>query len=158
MITMIAAHDDNRVIGNGPDIPWHAPDDWKFFKDTTMGKTMVMGRKTFESIGKPLPGRETIVLTSDPNYSYNNVQICNDYKRLVGEYGSPHKELYIAGGTEIYKLFLPYADKLLITHIHGEYEGDIIFPEYATMFKQTYSKEHVDSKTELSMTFMTFTR
>ena len=131
--TAIAAMSLNRVIGNGNKIPWHLPEDFKWFKHVTMGHVLVMGRKTFESIGKPLPGRETIVLTrgawSHPGVKtaagLEQLPLTNDDRRVV----------FIAGGAEIYRQALPLCDELLMTLVKREVEGDAFFPPFEDQFE-----------------------
>lgn len=123
---------DNLVIGKGNDLPWHLPEDLKHFKELTLGKTVLMGRKTFESIlgrlGKPLPGRKNVVITRQDNYSVPEGVLL--FKSLEDAFqGLGSQDLYVIGGAEIFKLALPFAKILEITHIHGSYEGDAFFPQ-----------------------------
>jgi len=131
MINLIVAISKNNVIGKKNDIPWYYPEDLKYFKRITTGKTVVMGRKTFQSIidrnGKILPNRNNIVITRDQNFKYENVTVINDVKAYIK--GLLDEEIFIMGGSEIYNLFMPYADKLYITHINKEYDGDVFFPD-----------------------------
>jgi len=123
---------DNLVIGKGNDLPWHLPEDLKHFKELTLGKTVVMGRKTYESIvarlNKPLPGRKNVVITRQAGYLvpegvlvFDSLESC--FKALTGE------DVYIIGGAEIFKLALPTAQMMYVTQVHGDYEGDAFFPE-----------------------------
>jgi len=127
---MIAAVAENRVIGNKNTIPWHLPADFKYFKETTLGKTIVMGLNTFNSIGgKPLPGRKHIILTNDPNYKApSDCIIAHSIEEIV-EMSKNIEELMICGGASVYKQFLPMAQKLYITEVHAKPEGDTFFPE-----------------------------
>ena len=125
-LSMIAAVARNGVIGDGNKLPWRLPADQAYFKQTTMGHSVIMGRKTFESIGKPLPGRKNIVLTRDRNFRADGciaVHSPEEALRIAGE------EPFVIGGTEVYNLFWPYADKLYITFIDESFEGDATFPE-----------------------------
>lgn len=134
---MIAAMGENRVIGAGGNIPWHLPADFKHFKELTMGHPIVMGRKTFESIGKPLPGRTNIVITRDASYRRDGVVVVASPEAalaaaVAADGGAPHgdaDEVFVIGGAEMYKLFLPQAERIYLTKVHGAFEGDVFFPE-----------------------------
>lgn len=124
---------ENRVIGRGAAIPWHLPEDFKFFKRTTMGHILVMGRKTFESIGRPLPGRETIVL-SRRGFGHPGVRCVSDMSALPAS--SAKRTVFICGGAEIYRQALPLCSELYLTHVMRFVEGDVRFPEFETGFQQ----------------------
>jgi len=139
MISMISAVAENRVIGNKNTLPWHLPADFKYFKETTLGKTIVMGLNTFKSIGeKSLPGRKNIILNNDPSYvppegcfvahSIDEAlkMIENDPSASSGQ----KSEIFVCGGASVYKQFLPLADRLYLTFIHHDFEGDTYFPEF----------------------------
>lgn len=129
MISLIWAMDDNRVIGINNELPWHLPEDLKFFKRTTLGHPVAMGRKTLESIGRLLPGRENIVLTRNEQFYYEGCTLIHSVQDLI-EYGHEiEKEIFVIGGAEIFQLFLPVADKLYVTRIHEQFKGDAFFPE-----------------------------
>ena len=130
MLKIIVAHDRNRLIGNQNQIPWHNKEDFRHYKETTMGHTLIMGSKTFESIGKPLPGRKTIVLCFDPEYDAQGCEVCTDYRRLLDRYEKSEEVVYVCGGASVYALFLPYCEELIVSLIEGEYSGDTYFPEY----------------------------
>lgn len=123
----IAAMAENRVIGNGGDIPWHLPEDFKWFKQATMGGILVMGRKTYESIGKPLPGRETFVLSRQPQ-EIPGVHSFTDLEML--QHLETEKTIWIAGGAEIYQQTLSLCDELYLTRVHRICEGDTYFPDF----------------------------
>lgn len=135
MLKIIVAHDRNRLIGNQNQIPWHNKEDFRHYKETTMGHTLIMGSKTFESIGKPLPGRKTIVLCFDPEYDAQGCEVCTDYRRLLDRYEKSEEVVYICGGASVYALFLPYCEELIVSLIEGEYSGDTYFPEYEHLFQ-----------------------
>lgn len=125
-ITLIAAVAANGVIGAGNDLVWRDRDDLRRFKSLTLGHTLVMGRKTFDSIGRPLPGRRTIVVTRQPGWRHDGVDVAHSVPvaiRLTTE-----EDVFVAGGGEIYAHALPLADRLEITHIHRDYPGDAHFP------------------------------
>lgn len=131
---MIAAMAQNGVIGRNNKLPWHLPNDLKFFKATTMGKPIIMGRKTFESIGKPLPGRCNIVLTRDPDFVKEGVKVVASVKAAIKLAESVAlidgvEEVMVIGGSQLYEQFLSSADRLYMTQVHAEVDGDAYFPE-----------------------------
>lgn len=130
MISLIAAMTKDRVIGQGNRIPWHLPEDFKYFKKTTLGKPIVMGRKTFESasMGKPLPGRQNIVLTRDKNWQAEGCDVVHSVEEALNV-AQKKEEIMIIGGTKIYEAFLPKATRLYLSLVEGDYQGDIFFPE-----------------------------
>ncbi|MEO0510364.1 MAG: dihydrofolate reductase [Verrucomicrobiota bacterium] len=128
----IAAMAENRVIGNAGDIPWHLPEDFKWFKKTTMGGILVMGRKTYDSIGKPLPGRDTFVLSRKPQ-AIPGVHSFTDLEML--QHFETEKTVWIAGGAEIYRQTLDFCDELFITRVHRTVEGDTFFPRFEDQFE-----------------------
>ncbi|WP_128894054.1 type 3 dihydrofolate reductase [Longirhabdus pacifica] len=130
MISLIFAMGENRVIGNNNQLPWHLPADLAFFKKTTMHHPIIMGRKTFESIGKALPGRLNIVVTRDKNYEAEHCTVVHSVDELVKKYGDTKEEVFVIGGAILYESFLPYANKMYITKIEHEFEGDAFFPKY----------------------------
>ncbi|NUO35809.1 MAG: dihydrofolate reductase [Dermatophilaceae bacterium] len=126
-VTMIAAVGRNGVIGDGETMPWHLPEDLKFFKRTTMGHPMVMGRRTFDSMGA-LPGRRSIVVTRSPDWSRDGVDVAHSLEEaldLVADDG----EVFVVGGGEVYRLALPYAARLVITEVDRSPEGSVTFPQ-----------------------------
>ena len=129
MISLMWAMDNNRVIGYKNQLPWHLPEDLKFFKRTTMGHPIAMGRKTWDSIGRPLPGRENIVITRNPEFLCEGCTVLNSVEALLEFSRQNADEIFVIGGAEIFKLILPYADKLYLTRIYDEFEGDTFFPE-----------------------------
>lgn len=122
---------ENRVIGHNGDIPWHLPEDFKWFKQTTMGGILIMGRKTYESIGRPLPGRETIVL-SRSKQEIEGVRVITDLEQL--NQLPADKTVWVAGGGEIYSLLLPRCSELLLSRVHRQCEGDALFPSFEDDF------------------------
>lgn len=130
----IAAMAENRVIGKGNTIPWHLPDDFKWFKAKTMGHILIMGRKTFESIGRPLPGRETIIL-SRSGYSVPGTQTVESLTCLEGTLGDDKRIPFICGGAEIYRQTLDLCSDLYLTQVKGLFEGDAFFPEFENHFQ-----------------------
>jgi dihydrofolate reductase len=133
MITMIAAIGENSVIGAEGQIPWRLPTDFAHFKRTTMGKPLVMGRKTFASIGRPLPGRTNIVVTRQRDFSADGVIGCHSLTEAIDQAreivaGTDDCEIIIGGGGEIYREAMPLADRLIITHVAVSPPGDARFP------------------------------
>ena len=126
-IVFYIARADNGVIGSERDLPWRVPADLKRFKQLTMGKAMIMGRKTFESFGGPLPGRRHIVLTRDPNWRAKGAEICHTPHEAFGHAGDAD-EIAVVGGGEIYRLLLPYADRIELTEVHCSPSGDTTAP------------------------------
>lgn len=135
-LTAIVAMTPDRVIGRAGTLPWHLPEDLAFFKRTTSGYPIVMGRKTYESIGKPLPKRRNIVLTRDKSWSAPGVEVIHrpeDLERLPGLEG----RVFIIGGSEIYAAFFADLADLLVSHVFTEHEGDTRFPEFGNGFPES---------------------
>ncbi|MBE3570865.1 MAG: dihydrofolate reductase [Bacillales bacterium] len=128
MISLIVAMDENGVIGKDNRLPWRLPEDLKFFKRTTMGHVIVMGRKTFESIGKPLPGRINVVLTKNRRFRADECMIVHSPEEVLAM-NKQYDEMFIIGGAEIFRIFLPHAERLYRTKIHHHFDGDAYFPE-----------------------------
>lgn len=133
LLTAIVAMTPDRVIGRGGALPWHLPEDLAFFKRTTSGHPIVMGRKTFESIGKPLPKRRNIVLTRDRSWSAPGVEVIHDPGDLA-DLPDLGGRVFVIGGAEIYAAFLPDLDDLLVSHVRERFEGDTVFPEFGHLF------------------------
>lgn len=133
-VAMIAAMDRQRVIGVENQLPWYLPEDLKFFKRMTQAKPLVMGRKTFQSIGRPLPGRLNIVVTRDPEFHHDGVRVCHDLASALALADQQATidgvdEIMVMGGAEIYAQALPFASRLYLTEVAIEVEGDARFPE-----------------------------
>ena len=153
IISMIAAMADNRIIGKDNQMPWHLPADFAWFKRCTMGKPVVMGRKTYESIGRPLPGRLNIVISRDASLSIEDVTTVTSIEQAL-EVAGEVEEVMIIGGGAIYAVCLPMANKLYVTHIEAEIEGDTQFPDWGDEFKETYSEAYqADEKNAYNMRF-----
>ena len=131
ILSMIVAHANNRIIGKDNDMPWHLPADLAYFKKTTLGKPVVMGRKTYESIGRPLPGRKNIVISRDANYKAEGITTVTSVEQALQHAGDV-EEVMVIGGGAIYQHCLSAAGRLYITHINAEIDGDTQFPEYDT--------------------------
>lgn len=145
MIAVIAAYAKNRVIGNKGRIPWDIPDDRRRFREITTGSVVVMGRKTYEEIGRPLPDRICVVISSNPEYKAEGcltaASLCAALKILKENERYKKLDIYICGGAQIYKESVNMADKLYLSVIDSEYEGDVYFPEFdAGQFECVYSE------------------
>lgn len=131
MISLIVAMGKNNVIGLNNDMPWHLPNDLAHFKKVTTGHTIVMGRKTYESIGRPLPNRKNVVLTRQQNNFPEEVTIINELNDVYRWSEQSEEEIFIIGGGHIYKQSLPFADRLYVTQINETFKGDTFFPEFS---------------------------
>ncbi|GAA2150824.1 dihydrofolate reductase [Humibacillus xanthopallidus] len=125
-VTMIAAVGRGGVIGDGASMPWHLPDDLKYFKRQTMGHPMVMGRRTFDTMGV-LPGRRSIVITRQPDWHHPGVETAHSLVEALALAG-PSDEVFVVGGGEIYREAMPYAGRLLVTEVHQSSPGSVTFP------------------------------
>lgn len=161
ILSHITAMAKNRVIGINNTLPWHLPEDMKFFRTKTKGHVMIMGRKTFESLGSPLPGRFHIIITRQANYKYENPQVkivssieeaVTFAKTLLPQWP---EEVFIIGGGEIYKESLSVTNKVYLTIIDKEYSGDAFYPELPSAFKLVEKKE---VSGELPFSFTTWER
>lgn len=143
--SIIAAVGKNNELGANNDLIWHLKKDLKFFRKMTNGKTIIMGRKTFESLPKMLPNRHHIVLSSSNNFP-QEVSVYNSFEELINDYKDVDEEIFIIGGSSIYKLFLDISDKLYLTEIDSSYENaDVYFPSFD---KEKYDREIIDSEEE----------
>ncbi|MFO7481023.1 type 3 dihydrofolate reductase [Oceanibaculum nanhaiense] len=165
IFSAIAALARNRVIGQGNGLPWRLPGDLKFFKAMTLGKPVVMGRKTFQSIGRPLPGRPNIVVTRDPGFAAEGVHVARDIDTaldlaatLARETGA--EEVMVIGGAEIYAQALPRLDRLYLTEIDAEIAGDAYFPEIEPRAWREADRSNpvLDEASGLSYCFITLHR
>lgn len=158
MVGLIVAYTKNRVIGNKGRIPWRIKGEQRRFKELTTGNVVVMGRRSYDEIGHPLPNRFTIVVSSSAKYEADNCITVPTIKDAI-EYASknrPNENIYLSGGAGIYKEGLPLADKLFITEVDAVIEGDTFFPEFdETKYTKTID-EHVDG--EIPYTYVTYTK
>ncbi|MBI2658396.1 type 3 dihydrofolate reductase [Candidatus Woesearchaeota archaeon] len=129
IISLIVAMDENRVIGYKNKLPWNLPSELKYFREATKGKPVIMGRKTHDSIGRPMPERLNIIITRDRNYKADGCVVVNSKEDAV-KAAEGNDEIMVIGGAEIYKLFLPIANRLYVTRVHGSFNGDTYFPEF----------------------------
>lgn len=158
MISIIVACDDARVIGNSKTnaMPWHIKEDLTYFKQVTMGHTVIMGKNTFNSIGKKLEGRENIIITSQKYFTAEGCIICHDIDSVM-----PHLhslEVFIIGGGSVYEQFIDLADRLYITKVSGRYDGDVKFPEYNHAFTKFSESEQKYSNNGIPFRFTIWDR
>ena len=159
MFAIVVALAENNVIGDNNQLIWHLPADLQFFKKITMGKPIVMGRKTFLSIGKPLPGRRNIVITRDKNFSISGLEIFHSVEEVLVSFDA-QQEVMIIGGAEIYRQFLPFVSRLYITRVHEKFSGDTFFPQFDySEWKLISSEFHAkDQKNIYDFTFEFYER
>ena len=160
-ISMIVAASENNAIGKDNKLPWHQPADLKFFKNTTWGMPIVMGRKTFEAMGKALPGRTNIVITTNPDWKAEGAtSVTSIGDALKAAEATNCKEIFITGGGEIFKQSLNIADKIYLTRIYAKIEGDAFFPEIdeAVWEKDFEKKVPADEKNKFDMSFQTWVK
>lgn len=159
IISLIVAMDENRAIGYKNKLPWNLPSELNYFREITKRKPVIMGRKTYESIGRPMPERLNIILTRDKNYKADNCIVVNSREDAI-KAAKGSNEIMVIGGAEIYKLFLPVANRLYVTKVHGEFKGDTYFPEFDenewVEVKEKFFEK--DNKNEYSYTIMVLER
>jgi dihydrofolate reductase len=149
-ISLIVAMASNRAIGLNNKMPWHLSADLKKFKEITMGAPILMGRKTYESIGRPLPGRTNIIISRNPSYSQQGCLVFNDINQALASCADA-EEVFVIGGSDFYKSMLPVADTLYLTLIHQEFSGDTFFPEIDA--EQWIEVDREDIKDDPDVTF-----
>ena len=159
LISLIVAMAQNGVIGRDNSLPWRLPEDLKRFRAFTLGKPVLMGRKTFESIGRPLPGRINLVLTRDRGWFAPGVIVVHSVEEALAQVGSG-QELVVVGGAEIYRFVLPFARRIYLTHVHADVPGDITFPEFdSTQWADVECSSHpADEEHAYPLTFVTLER
>ena len=158
-VSLVVAAAKNNVIGRDGELPWHLPDDLRHFKRLTTGKPIIMGRRTFESIGRPLPDRHNIVMTRDPDYTAGDCDVvtsASDALKLAGD----DSEVMVIGGGQVYRDFLPRADRIYLTRVQAEIDGDTHFPEIDSNDWQMVSSEHheADERHAYAFEMMVFER
>jgi dihydrofolate reductase len=131
MISFIWAMDENRVIGKNNQLPWHLPEDLKFFKKVTIGHPVAMGRKTHDSIGRLLPGRENIIITRNKEFLCDGCTVIYSIDDFIDYCQGKEEEVFVIGGAEIFKELIPVVDRLYVTMIHDHFDGDTYFPEFS---------------------------
>jgi dihydrofolate reductase len=161
MISILAAAAENGVIGNKNSLPWYLPADLKRFASITKPHTVIMGRKTYDSIfariGKPLPERTNVIVTRQKDFEAPGCIVVQSIEEALSQ---PGEEKFVIGGEEIFKLFFPFADKLLITEVHASIEGDVYFPEFdKSEWQETSREDHQkDEKNHFDYSFITYDR
>jgi len=158
-ISIIVAITENNIIGRGNEMPWHLPADLKYFREKTTGHYIVMGRKTFESIGggRPLPNRVSIIITTQKDYKAEGCLVAHSLEQAIA-LANGQDELFIIGGKQIYEQALPFANKLYITRIHETIDGDTSFPYYDDSQWEMISSQQrdADEKNEYQLSFLVF--
>ncbi|MDF2958422.1 MAG: dihydrofolate reductase [Paenibacillus sp.] len=160
-ISMIYAMDEQRGIGIDNKIPWRLPEDMAFFRRTTSGHTVLMGRKTYESIGKPLPKRRNVILTRDSRFTAEGCEVVHSVEAALEQFrNEADEELFVIGGAEIYGLFMPHADRLYVTEIAHRFEADAFMPEIdASEWKVSSRVKGIkDDKNPYDYEFVTYER
>ncbi|HNX36796.1 MAG TPA: dihydrofolate reductase [Candidatus Cloacimonadota bacterium] len=155
-LAIIVAMDSNRLIGKGNRLPWRIPEDLKYFRAKTLGHTVIMGKNTWQSLGKPLDQRTNVVLTHDLSLSLPGVVICHSLGEILEYIGV--NEAFVIGGAEIFRLFLPLASRLFITHIEAQLNGDTYFPDYDPNQWEMVFYEKVTSETGYKLSFNEYRR
>lgn len=156
MIRLIVAISTNRCIGKNNTLVWKLPSDLKRFKQITSGHTVVMGRKTFQSIGKPLPNRRNIIITRDLGFGAEGCEVVNSIEEALL---LSSEDCFIIGGSEIYKQTIDLADKIYLTLVHEEFDGDSFFPEIPNNFREVYREDfRADEKNNYNYSFIDYER
>lgn len=160
MITLIAAIGKNRELGKDNQLLWRLPNDLKRFKQLTLGHAVIMGRKTFDSLPGILPNRRHIILTTNPNYTNGHAVVVHSLQKAFEKAAETDENPFILGGGEIYKLALPFADRVELTVVDGTFEADTFFPNLpADVWQKTFVEEHpADEKHAYAYSFQTFTK
>ena len=160
MIASIFAMSENRVIGRDTQLPWHLPADLKYFKVVTTGHPIIMGRKTFESIGKPLPNRTSIIITRQPGYTQPGCLVVNNVPAAIAAAQKVDETIFIIGGAAILQQALPYIDTMYLTLIHEVFAGDTFYPEIdPTEWREVSRENHVpDEKNAYAYSFIRLQR
>ena len=160
MLSIVVAKAKNNVIGKDNHLLWHLPEDLKRFKELTTGHTIIMGRKTFESIGKILPNRKHIIFSQNPDFKINNEQVEIVHSMLqIQEYIESEEECFVIGGAMIYNLLMPYVQKMYVTQINKEFEGDTFFSRIDEEKWQEIDKSSgKDEENDLEYEFLTYIR
>lgn len=158
MTSIIAAASRNNVIGKDNKLPWRLPADLAHFKELTLGHTVILGRKTFESIGRPLPNRRNIVITRNKNFKPEGVEVVHSIEEALS-LADDDNEVFVIGGEEIYKQALPLVDKVYLTKVQAEVDGDAYFPELGDEWKEVSKIENkADEENEYDYDFLEYIR
>jgi len=160
-LSLLVAADENNVIGKDNKLPWHLPNDLKYFKNQTWAMPILMGRKTFESIGKPLQGRKSIIITRNKDWKHDGVEVVHSVEEAIEkskEFGV--KEIFVIGGAEIFQTAFDQANRIYLTRIHHQFDGDVYFPEVSTNEWALVQSRfcHADEKNKYPHTFQVWER
>lgn len=156
LIRIVVAAAENGVIGKDNELIWHLPADLKWFKEKTTGFPIIMGRKTFDSVGRPLPNRRNIVITRDAHFQKDGVEVVHSKEEALA-LCAQEERISVIGGGEIYKLFLAVADEIYLTRVHQEVDGDTFFPSPDSSWEQVFEEYHVpDEKNKIPFSFLIF--
>ena len=158
-VTMVVAIGENNAIGKNNELLWYLPKDLRHFKTITSGHTVIMGRKTYESVGKPLPKRRNIIITRNTELTIDGAEVVHTIEEAL-ELCKADEEVFIIGGAEIYKMAMKHTDKIFLTVVHESFEADAFFPEIdRNLWVETAAEKHLpDEKNNLSFTFSTLER
>jgi dihydrofolate reductase len=150
ILSLIAATGKNNELGKDNKLLWDLPADMRHFRETTSGHPVIMGRKTFESIGRPLPNRRNIVLSrSSEHYQAPGCENSGSVEEILESFKNSNEEVFVIGGAQIYKLFLPHAHRLYLTKVGGEFDADAFFPEFGNEWKEISRDDHLPDETHL---------
>ena len=160
MISLIAAIGKNNELGKNNTLVWNMPTDLKFFRQKTSGHPVIMGRKTFASVGRPMPNRRNIIITRDLNYQKDGIEVVHSLKEALDLVPHENEEIFIIGGEEIFKQSMSLADRLYITHIEAEdKDANVFFPAIGPEWKEIFREEHQkDAENTYNFTFSTYER
>ena len=160
MTAIVVAAAENNVIGKDNGLIWHLPADLRHFKQITMGHPILMGRKTYESIGKPLPGRTSVIVTSQEDYAAEGCLVTHSLQEALEKAKALDEIIYIIGGAEIYRQVLPLTDTIYLTRLHHTFDGDVYFPELKEEEWETVAQAHhePDEKNKYRYSFLTLRR
>lgn len=156
-LSLIYAVSENHVIGQGGSLPWHLPADLKHFKEVTHGHPIIMGSRTFKSIGHPLPGRQNIVLTRDPDYHHAGITVVHSLDDAIA--AAESDDIFVIGGAEVYKAALPLATQIFETRVHATVQGDTFFdPDLSHWLEDSVEIHKADSHNQYDYSFITYVR
>jgi dihydrofolate reductase len=155
-VTAVLARADNGVIGRDGDLPWRIPADLKRFKALTQGTAMIMGRKTFDSLGRLLPGRRHIVLTRDCNWNASGVEVAHDVDEALNLV--PNTAVSVIGGSDVFRLLLPHTTRIELTEVHGDIEGDTFVPPFGPEWREVAREDHPAEGNTPAYSFVTLER
>ena len=159
IISMIVAAAENNAIGKNNEMLWRLPNDFKYFKDKTSGHTIIMGRKTYDSMGKALSNRKNIIITRDQDLKIPDATVTHSIEEALAS-GTPEEEIFIIGGAEIYKQGMPFANRIYLTRVHEHYDADAFFPELdqETWIEVSSERHEPDEKNNVAYTFTVLER